>query len=228
MNVWRVVRVGILVCGLGTAVLGCGGGGDEPKTISATEVCDGRVSSAAAESVEFLTGTKELSPSGNNHSDVTLPEAAAALADGYVPGGGGDPVPKPACWVVNPKGGSADLSVAFGTTTAKAADGPAADTLTKYDVGRAAFAGVARTYLYFDCVSSKLPGSTREQPAVVRGELTNDAEGKGRYQPKGGPEKVGEANLTVLHSLSLGMAKELGCAGNGGLETKLTLKPAGN
>lgn len=228
MNVWRVVRVGILVCGLGAVVLGCGGGGETPKTISASEVCNGRVSSAAAKSVEFLTGTEEFSPIGNNNSDVTLPKAADALSAGYVPGGGGDPTPKPACWIVNPKGGSADLSVAFGTTTAKAADGPAADTLTKYDVGRAAFVGIARSYLYFDCVSSKLYGSTREQPAVVLGELTNNAEGKGRYQPKGGPEKVREANLTVLHSLSLGMAKELGCAGNGGLEAKLTPKPAGN
>lgn len=220
----RVVRAGALACGLGAVLLGCGDGDDAPETISATEVCNGRISSVAAKSVEFLTGTKELSPIGNNNSDVTLPKAADALSVGYTPGRGGDPIPKPACRIVNPKGGSADLSVAFVTAPAKSTYGPAADTLTKYDVGHEALVGIARSYLYFDCVSSKFYGSTQEKPAVVLGELTNNAEGKGRYQPKGRPEKVREANLTVLHSLSLGMAKELGCAGNGGLKAKLTLK----
>ncbi|MEW2548374.1 hypothetical protein AB0910_21840 [Streptomyces sp. NPDC047002] len=218
MSVWRATRAGILACALGAVLVGCGSGGDDgTKTVSASEVCNGRLSSSGAAAVEFLTGTKEFSPSGNDPSGVTLPKAAASLSDEYEEDGKSNPIPKPACAVTTPKGGSAELSAGFRTTTAETADGPVADTLKKYEVGRSALVGIARAYLYFDCVSPELHGSTREKPAVVLGELTNNAEGQGRYKPEGGPEKVREANLTVLHSLSLDMAKELGCAENGGL-----------
>ncbi|WP_329457630.1 hypothetical protein [Streptomyces sp. NBC_01497] len=226
MNRWQMARAAFLVCGLAAGLVGCGGGGDEAaKTIPATQVCDGRISSAGAASVEFLTGTKKFSPSGNDLSDVTLPKVAAALSNEWVPKEGGNPIPKPACAITTLKGGSAELSVGFSTTTSESADGPVADTLKKYDVGRRALVGVARAYLYFDCASPKFYGSTQQKPAVVLGQLTNNAEGQGRYHPKGGEEKVREANLTVLHSLSLVMAKELGCVGNAGLTSDSTFRP---
>ncbi|WP_328582181.1 hypothetical protein [Streptomyces sp. NBC_00370] len=229
VNVRRVIRTGALTCALSAVLLGCGGGDDEddsPRTIAATKVCDGRLSSSAATSVEFLTGEKRLSPIGNGRADASLAKAASALSDGYVPGEGSETDTKPACLIVNPEGGSPDLQIGFGITSAKAADGPAADTFATYEVGRTALIGIARSYLYFDCVSPKLDGSTHEKPAIVFGKLTNHAEGLGRYEPAGGPDQVRAANLTLLHSLSLSMAEELGCAGGAGLDARLPPKPA--
>lgn len=228
VNVWSAARAGILLSGLGVVLVGCGSdGSDAAKTIPASEVCHGHISSEGAASAEFLTGTKKFSPTGNHMSEVSLKKAAAALSDGYMGAGGGDPVPKRACEITTLKGPSSGLSIRFVTTTDGALDGPVADTLKKYDVGRGAFVGVPRGYLYFDCVSPKFYGSTQEKPVVVQGDISNNLDGQGRYKQKGGPEKIREANLTVLHSLSLSMAKELRCADNGGLKAKLTLKPAG-
>ncbi|MCF3961720.1 hypothetical protein [Streptomyces fuscigenes] len=218
MKTWQVAQATLMVSGLGLVLVGCGGH-SAPAAISAIKVCDGHITSVGAKSVEFLTGATKFAPKPGDSSEASYPKAASALVDGYVETGNSDSVPKPACSIADLKGGSPELSVGFRTETGGASGGPVSDTLKKYDVGRGAFIGSGRSYLYFACVSSKFHGSTKSSPAIVVGELTNNAQGQGRYKPKGDAEKVSEANLAVLNSLSLSMAKELGCADAGGLSS---------
>ncbi|MEW2548379.1 hypothetical protein AB0910_21865 [Streptomyces sp. NPDC047002] len=175
--------------------------------------------------MEDLTGAERFSPVGGGRSGATFAKAAASLSDGYTSDGRGDPIAKPACAVATPDGGGPELTVGFRTTAAGSVDGSVDDRLTRYGVGRGAYVGLAHAYVYFDCASATFYGSTREKPAVVLGELADYAQGPGRDAPKGGAEKVREANLTVLHSLSLAMAEELGCAGDGGLGAEPALTP---
>ncbi|MFY0515171.1 hypothetical protein ACOMD4_32985 [Streptomyces anulatus] len=71
----------------------------------------------------------------------------------------------------------------------------------------------------FACRSAKLPGSTPAQVKI----------GVERWSPKepeGDPQKLKDAYATVAHSVSLAMAKELGCENNGGLRARPSLDPA--
>ncbi|MCX4505629.1 hypothetical protein ACH4E9_30680 [Streptomyces anulatus] len=45
-------------------------------------------------------------------------------------------------------------------------------------------------------------------------------------EPEGDPQKLKDAYATVAHSVSLSMAKELGCENNGGLQERPPLDPA--
>ncbi|WP_405193822.1 hypothetical protein [Streptomyces anulatus] len=45
-------------------------------------------------------------------------------------------------------------------------------------------------------------------------------------EPEGDPQKLKDAYAAVAHSVSLAMAKELGCENNGGLQARPSLDPA--
>ncbi|MFJ3904100.1 hypothetical protein [Streptomyces sp. NPDC090025] len=90
--------------------------------------------------------------------------------------------------------------------------------LHPYSMGREAHSGPAAAYLFVECASPLLKGSGR-RPAPIRGWL--------RFGQSELPDTpaVREANLTILHSVTLNVVKKLGCENNAGLTEKPVLKP---
>ncbi|MEU2656178.1 hypothetical protein ABZ615_12730 [Streptomyces sp. NPDC007325] len=82
--------------------------------------------------------------------------------------------------------------------------------LHPYDMGVEAQSGPKKAYLFVRCVSPRLEGSEK-RPARIRGTLVfNESE-----LPDTVP--VREANLTVLHSVTLAVVRKLGCEDDAGL-----------
>ncbi|WP_345655196.1 hypothetical protein [Streptomyces tremellae] len=233
MRAWRAVGAVGVVVGIGAGVLGCGGGGDDggraQKTVSAAEVCGGALSPHAAKSLDFLTGSKEYLPSSG--SDADLARAAAELRDGYVAGVDAEDLdvkPATACAVPNLRTvGTSDLRVQFSFATAQEADRKTFSGHVRYGIGRNAFVNPDWAYLYFDCVSPRLKGSTEKQPAIVESVLSNAALSQHRSEPDGTRRQIDEANLSVLNSVALRVAGKLQCADSGGLTSDPALRPAG-
>ncbi|WP_157874349.1 hypothetical protein [Streptomyces sp. AcH 505] len=225
MRAWRAVGAAGLIVGLGAGVLGCGGDKPaEPKTIAAGAACHGAVSSAAAKSVEFLTGVRKFALDSPGDDPA---KAASALADTYVPGKASSSAEQVCSIDDATQVGNSYLSIdlRFGSEDESNGVGASAD-LARYAVGRSAYTKPGFADLYFDCVSGKLRGSTKKKPAIVAAALQTGPTVRGKYQPKSASKALGEANLVVVNSVALKVAQELGCAGNGGLEAELTLKPA--
>ncbi|MFI8421260.1 hypothetical protein [Streptomyces sp. NPDC085479] len=82
--------------------------------------------------------------------------------------------------------------------------------LHPYDMGVEAQSGPKKAYLFVRCVSPRLEGSEK-RPARIRGTLVfNESE-----LPDTVP--VREANLTILHSVTLAVVRKLGCEDDAGL-----------
>ncbi|MFD5324295.1 hypothetical protein [Streptomyces sp. NPDC127092] len=90
--------------------------------------------------------------------------------------------------------------------------------LHPYVMGREARSGPEKAYLFVLCASPRLEGSARS-PARIMGTLTLDNSKL--------PDTVAvrEANLTVLHSVTLAVVKRLGCENNAGLTEKPVFRP---
>lgn len=227
----RAVRVAAVAFGIGAVVVGCGGdgggGGDkpaQPRTIAAGAACRGAVSPRAAKAVEFLTGVTRFAPDAPGDDPA---RAASALADTYVPGTASDSAEQ-VCSIDDPtQVGNSYLSIdlRFGSVDESNGVGASAD-LVRYAVGRSAFTKPGFADLYFNCVSDKLPGSTKGKPAIVAAALQTGPTVRGKYRPKSAAKALGEANLTVVNSVALKVARQLGCADNGGLTETPALKPA--
>ncbi|MEW2548378.1 hypothetical protein AB0910_21860 [Streptomyces sp. NPDC047002] len=230
MRVWRAVGAVGVVVGVGAGVLGCGGGGGDraQKTVSAAAVCGGALSPQAAKSLDFLMGSKEYLPSSGSDADLT--GAATELRDGYVAGVDAEDLdvkPATACAVPDLRTvGTSDLRVQFSFATAQEADRKTFSEHVRYGIGRNAFVNSDWAYLYFDCVSPRLKGSTEKQPAIVESVLSNAALSQHRSEPDGTRRKIDEANLSVLNSVALKVAGKLQCADNGGLTSDPALRPA--
>ncbi|MFD9567297.1 hypothetical protein [Streptomyces sp. NPDC059994] len=87
-----------------------------------------------------------------------------------------------------------------------------------YRVGKKAWAGVTRSDVYFECVSPELEGSPA-RPLRVHAAIRMS---KARTPDS---REYREAYLTVLHSASLKLAKEMECENSGGLPDPLVLQP---
>ncbi|MEV6953901.1 hypothetical protein [Streptomyces sp. NPDC051183] len=86
----------------------------------------------------------------------------------------------------------------------------------EYDLGRNALALSHQARLFFDCASARLAGLEKAVPVKASVNVLNGSE-------KDDPA-LREANLAMVHSAALAMAKELGCKGGGGLPAKLVVK----
>ncbi|MFJ9809777.1 hypothetical protein ACIRTB_16270 [Streptomyces sp. NPDC101158] len=91
------------------------------------------------------------------------------------------------------------------------------DGLHAYDLGREAQSGRQKAYLFVRCVSPQLDG-THERAARIRGVLESSG------SPLPDTPATREANLTVLHSVTLAVVKKLGCADNAGLSGEPVFK----
>ncbi len=92
------------------------------------------------------------------------------------------------------------------------------DGLHPYLLGREAMTGPEAAYLFVQCVSPQLKGS-QERPAQIDGRLLVEEVKLPDTPP------IREANLTVLHSVTLAVVKKLGCENNAGLPDKPVFRP---
>ncbi|MFH7599545.1 hypothetical protein WDV06_31255 [Streptomyces racemochromogenes] len=86
----------------------------------------------------------------------------------------------------------------------------------EYDLGRNALALSRQAKLFFDCASVRLAGLGRPVPVMAVVSVSGGSDGD---EPE-----LREANLAVIHSASLAMARELGCTGGGGLPGRLVVR----
>ncbi|MCF3182062.1 hypothetical protein IPZ70_19245 [Streptomyces polychromogenes] len=86
----------------------------------------------------------------------------------------------------------------------------------EYDLGRNALAISRQAKLFFDCASVRLAGLGRPVPVRAVVDVSDGLDGD---QPA-----LREANLAVVHSASLAMARELGCEDHGNLPDRLLVR----
>ncbi|MCX5390981.1 hypothetical protein [Streptomyces sp. NBC_00094] len=204
------VTAGLALCVLLTA---CTGGEEEPPRVTAAQQCDGTLSQGAAEGLETVLGTKTFNPAGSGG----LRRAVEQLEEDQAKGE--RRTSHPSMCEVQDADGRRGLDVQFGLYDESDLFGKTRSAgLYAYDMGREARAGSKRAYLFLECVSPRLKGS-QERPARIRGTVE-----VGPPFPQD-TAAVREANLTVLHSVGLAVARELGCEGDAGLTGEPVLKP---
>ncbi|MEV8627399.1 hypothetical protein [Streptomyces sp. NPDC051079] len=197
----------------GALLAACGGEAEPaPPRVTAAQQCDGALSARAVDALERVLGTEEFdaAPVGG------LDRSADQLAEDYAQGlrrSMHSPMCRP-----SPARASAQLDVYFGLYGEDDLFGDAHPVgLHPYDMGREAQSGTDRAYLFVECASPRLKGSEK-RPARIRGML--------RFPKSALPDTVAtrEANLTVLHSVTLAVVKRLGCSGDAGLDDVPVLK----
>ncbi|MFE0736788.1 hypothetical protein [Streptomyces sp. NPDC058855] len=90
-----------------------------------------------------------------------------------------------------------------------------------YALGREASSDNKTAYLFVGCTSPRLEGPDG-RPAPVQSVLEFQKPFKGAYPPNTPANR--EAYLTVLHSVTLAVVKELGCENNAGLTEEPVFK----
>ncbi|MFF0431837.1 hypothetical protein ACFYU9_06385 [Streptomyces sp. NPDC004327] len=207
----KSVALGLTACFL----LAACGGGEEPEEqrVTAAQQCDDTLSPEAAQALEEVLSTRTFddAPSGG------LARVEKQLIEDYA---------KRERWSLHPplcRAGASEgtdrIDIDFGLYYDDDLFGDApARGLHPYAMGREAQSGPKRAYLFVTCVSSQLKGSD-QRPARIRGAL--------RFNKSKLPDTpaVREANLTVLHSVTLAVVKKLGCRDNAGLPDKPVLTP---
>ncbi|MFJ7065362.1 hypothetical protein [Streptomyces sp. NPDC101115] len=207
----KPVLSGLAACLLLTA---CGGGGGvEEQRVRAAQQCDDTLSPDAARALGTVLKRENFDHGPKGGLERSAGELIADHDDRER-----TTMHRPLCRVSVP--GSLDrIDIDFGLYDI---DEPFGDVhphgLHYYDMGREAQSGPKRAYLFVACVSPRLKGSDKN-PARIRGELN--------FTHSELPDTVAvrEANLTVLHSVTLAVVKKLGCENNAGLTDKPVFKP---
>ncbi|MFD9488626.1 hypothetical protein ACFWBX_32615 [Streptomyces sp. NPDC059991] len=210
-----------LVVLAGLALVACGGGADadgdsKRKFLGASELCEGAFSLEGAAALRTVTGAELFYPSPEGEG---VPTVAADLEHDFLRRAPFSPE-HTLCSVYR-KGGNdfTDASLRFSLAGKHELDtSDLASNQHPYAMGKLATAGLERSYLFFECVSPRLPGSA-ESPALIGGEISD------RHPPEKESRLLWEASLTALHSGALALAKELGCVRDGGLPPKATFIP---
>ncbi|MFG3345642.1 hypothetical protein ACGF1Z_11345 [Streptomyces sp. NPDC048018] len=209
------MRVGRMIFGaiVGLLLSACGGNGELEQRITAAQQCDGTLSSEASRALETLLGTKKFdaAPLGG------VGRGAEQLTGDYAERKRSSLHP-PVCRV-----GGADstdrIDITFGLYADRELFGDVhPDGLHAYELGREAQSGRQKAYLFVRCVSPQLEG-TQKRAARIRGVLDFG----GATLPD--TPATREANLTVLHSVTLAVVKKLDCENNAGLPEKPVFKP---
>ncbi|WP_205616810.1 hypothetical protein [Streptomyces sp. OM5714] len=224
----RPVHGGLLSVAVAGSLLlgatGCGGGGDEDgspdgyKVVTATQLCGGdAVSTEAAKALEVITGSSRFEASGEEYS---IEQAATTFADTFM-----DPHSRrgDVCRIYTPRGTSDfELRIRWWREDgAPSTDEPPASKFTVLKMGEDTVTAADKAYLQFACESDELTGSSTPAHIMIGVERGDEAD-----PPKDDVKALKDAYATVAHSVSLAMAKELGCANNGGLPAKPVLDPA--
>ncbi|MBQ1108042.1 MULTISPECIES: hypothetical protein [unclassified Streptomyces] len=212
--------VAVAVVGsIALGAVGCAGGDDKaPKAggefVAGTLLCGGEaVSTEAAESLKVITGASRFEESDE---DSTVEHAAKQLSQEFTSSVTGD---GDICQVFAIDAVQSDRLEVTWELTGGPPEGEPAPKFTVLRMGERALAAPDAGVVQFACRNEKLLGS---QPAHV----DVGVERWSPKEPEGDPEKLKDAYATVAHSVSLAMAKELGCENNGGLRARPSLDPA--
>ncbi|PWJ04626.1 hypothetical protein DKG34_27085 [Streptomyces sp. NWU49] len=219
----RPVPVGLLATAVAgllcLGATGCGGDGDEEaadKAVAGTQLCGGdAVSAQASKALKVITGSSRF---GTTAEKSTVARAATDLVEAFpVATGGRDDV----CRIYTADG-TADFAirVTWGLVDGSPTGTPAPD-FTVLKMGERTLAAANRASVRFACRSDRFPNSTNAAHVAIGVERW----GMPR-EPEGDVEALKDAYATVAHSVSLAMAKELGCEKNGGLPARPVLDPA--
>ncbi|WP_368073322.1 hypothetical protein [Streptomyces griseus] len=208
----------------GSLVFGAAGCSDDEKdyaaearerSVPATELCGGHaVSAAAGKGLETITGSPRFEASGKEY---TVARAAQALSESFTSSadGRGD-----VCRIYTPVG-TADFELRITwRLSGSAPGGAAAPKFTALKMGEGAGTAPDGAFVGFACSSRELTGPT---PAHIGIEVER---GGMPEEPEGDTARLKDAYATVAHSVSLAMAKQLGCEDDGGLEAQPSLDPA--
>ncbi|WP_435969828.1 hypothetical protein [Streptomyces sp. Qhu_M48] len=201
------------VLALGLLLTACGGGEEEPP--QAAQKCDGTLSPAAVGALESVLGTKEFHSTGAGLDRTAKVLTEDRASTGRPPGHpamcevGTDAAPRAGVKIDLRLYEDADL-YDDGTEWTKSGR-------YLYAMGRETSADNKTARLFLGCASPRLKGADG-QPAPIEGVLRFDKPVKGAY-PANTPA-TREAYLTVLHSVTLAVVKELGCENNAGLTEK--------
>lgn len=219
----RALRDGIVaitvVGSMALGAAGCAGGDDDaPKEggefVAGTFLCGGQaVSDQAGKALEVITGSSRFEESDETS---TVVHAARELSEKFTSSATGD---GDICTVFAEDAKQSDRLEVTWELTGGPPEGEPASKFRVLRMGERALAAPDAGVVQFACRNEKLLGS---QPAHV----DIGVERWSPEEPEGDPEKLTDAYATVAHSVSLAMAKELGCENNGGLEPRPVLDPA--
>ncbi|MGW1466818.1 hypothetical protein ACWCPT_21015 [Streptomyces sp. NPDC002308] len=199
---------------------GCGGDEDPAakaadKAVAGTELCgDNAMSADAAKALKVITGESRLEASAKEYS---IAKAASALREKFITEsvGTGD-----ICRVFTPVG-TPEIQLRITWNLARdASTGKMGSEYTELKMGDAAWTTPDKALIEFACRSDKLAGSN---PAHISVEVMRWGMPKDIDDENGA---LKDAYATVTHSISVAMAKELGCAENGGLPAQVVLDQA--
>ncbi|OLO35638.1 hypothetical protein PZ61_0222830 [Streptomyces sp. MNU77] len=178
------------------------------------DLCGGEaVSAEAAESLKVITGSSRFDESDE---DSTVVHAAKQLSQEFTSSVTGD---GDICMVFAVDAAQSDRLEVTWELASGPPQGEPAPKFTVLPMGERTLTASDAAVVQFACRSAKLPGSTPAQVKI-------GVERWSPEEPEGDPEKLKDAYATVAHSVSLAMAKELGCENNGGLKDRPSLDPA--
>ncbi|MGO1020682.1 hypothetical protein ACTOXX_08965 [Streptomyces rubiginosohelvolus] len=218
----RALRDGLVaitvVGSMALGAAGCAGGDDDaPKEggefVAGTFLCGGQaVSDQAGKALEVITGSSRFEESDETS---TVVHAARELSEKFTSSATGD---GDICTVFAEDAKQSDRLEVTWELTGGPPEGEPASKFRVLRMGERALAAPDAGVVQFACRNEKSLGS---QPAHV----DIGVERWSPEEPEGDPEKLTDAYATVAHSVSLAMAKELGCENNGGLEPRPALDP---
>ncbi|MGW0604352.1 hypothetical protein [Streptomyces sp. NPDC002640] len=198
-------------------VTGCGGDDEDDapvyEPVAGTDLCGGNALSAeASTALKVITGTSRFEASAEEYS---VEQAAAILAEAWPSTEWDEDI----CRVYTPDAPGFELRITWSLV-----DGPPTGTparkFTQLPMGERAGAAANKAYVQFACQSDRFVDAAAEAHIVI------DVEHRTSREPEDDSEALREAYATVAHSVSLAMAKELGCEKDGGLPTEPVLEPA--
>ncbi|MEV3931654.1 hypothetical protein [Streptomyces sp. NPDC049944] len=186
------------------------------QSVPPERLCGGAaVSARAGKALELIAGSSRFEASGRTS---TVADAAQDLSDQFTSSftGHGD-----VCRIFTPVGvpDVVPLEITW-RLSGSAPEGGPGSRYTELEMGELAGTAPDRAFVTFACRSAELPGVA---PAHVDLHVNFGAV---PAEPEGDVEALVDAYATVAHSFALAMAKELGCADDGGLEAQPSLDPA--
>ncbi|MFE5178667.1 hypothetical protein [Streptomyces sp. NPDC056634] len=198
------------------SLVSCGDGKKAEPTLAASQLCDSTLGTSAAADLEHMAGTEKFTelPGTNDFgkpNKFSLKQSADTLHN--------DMTQRNQC-VVFKSGdttGHPLISVDFSavkqhpTTTTGTSEG---SDLSTYQMGvYSATHGTASASLYFKC-SSRNPDQSPQSTPYVEAELVGTPD-----QLSG--KSTGHNSMTVLNAVSRAMAKQLGCASQASLPSRV-------
>ncbi|MEU3249796.1 hypothetical protein [Streptomyces sp. NPDC006997] len=206
-----------VVASLLLGVTGCGGGGDEAsaKEVAGTELCGGEaVSGEASKALKVIAGSSRFEASEEKY---TVARAASDLVETWPRTTIGREV---LCRIFTSGTPRIQLKITWGVG-ASSPTGDPGPRFTVLKMGEGTLVAEDKAYLHFACRSDGLPTARKTAHVLIGVERWSMPK-----VPDVDVETLKNAYVTVAHSFSLAMAKELRCEKNGGLPARPVLDPA--